>query len=121
MDTQRRQLLKASLFGALASFTGSGIAGCDSGARTITLPPPVVPPPPPSFGPLQAPDANGVRVPSGFRTRIVARSGQPPFVGSGFNWHVSPDGGATFPAPNSGWIYVSNSEIPIVGGASALR
>ena len=121
MDTKRRQLLKTSLFGALASFAGNGIAGCDNGARTAPLPPPVAPLPPPSFGPLQAPDANGVRVPSGFRTRIVARSGQPPFVGSGFNWHVSPDGGATFPAPNGGWIYVSNSEIPIVGGASALR
>lgn len=36
-------------------------------------------------------------------------------------WHRFPDGGATFPAADGGWVYVSNSEVPFVGGASAIR
>ncbi|MDG9701943.1 alkaline phosphatase PhoX [Streptomyces sp. DH37] len=80
------------------------------------------------YGPLRAPDANGMALPEGFRGRIVARSGLP--VG-GILWHPAPDGGACYPdeggtstpaqGSGGGWIYVSNSEVPLVGGASALR
>ena len=38
--------------------------------------------------------------------------------GTAYGWHWAPDGGACF-ADGAGWIYVSNSEIPVVGGASA--
>lgn len=69
------------------------------------------------YGPLGPADANGVALPSGFTSRIVARSGRP--VG-GLLWHPAPDGGACFP-DGAGWIYVSNSEIPLAGGASAIR
>ncbi|MGH8878896.1 MAG: alkaline phosphatase PhoX, partial [Stackebrandtia sp.] len=69
------------------------------------------------YGPLGPPDTNGVCLPSGFSSRVVARSGQP--VG-GTNWHAAPDGGACF-GDGAGWIYVSNSEIPLAGGASAIR
>lgn len=71
------------------------------------------------YGPLQPADANGLELPAGFTSRVVARSGQP--VGpEAYRWHPAPDGGACFPSP-SGWTYVSNSEVVPGGGASALR
>ncbi|MBB2912767.1 hypothetical protein FHS43_004062 [Streptosporangium becharense] len=69
------------------------------------------------YGPPRAPDANGIALPEGFTSRIVARTGRR--VG-GVLWHPAPGGGACFP-DGDGWIYVSNSEIPLLGGASAIR
>lgn len=72
-----------------------------------------------SIGKLQAPDKNGVCLPLGFSSRIIARSGQNYFS---YNWHAAPDGGATFADKEGGWIYVSNSEIPMgKGGVGSLR
>ena len=65
----------------------------------------------PRFGPLQEPDENGVRMPPGFTSRIVARSGDKPVESSDYVWHASPDGGGTFSTGDGGWIYVSNSEL----------
>jgi hypothetical protein len=62
------------------------------------------------------PDANGIRLPAGFTSRVVASSGQP--VGNSV-WHPYPDGGATFSLPDGGWIYVSNSEVPGAGTLEA--
>lgn len=72
------------------------------------------------IGPLGDADADGIRVAPGFTARIVARTGQP-VAPSGYLWHLLPDGGACYATADGGWIYVSNSEAPIVGGASALR
>lgn len=72
------------------------------------------------FGPLQAPDANGLRLPVGFRSRIVARTGEK-VSGSDHVWHAAPDGGATFPTDDGGWVYVSNSERAPGGGVGAIR
>lgn len=72
-----------------------------------------------SIGPLGDPDANGLRLPEGFTGRIVARTRQL-VAPSSYEWHASPDGGAVFSRMDGGWIYVSNSEVPIVGGAGAL-
>ncbi len=67
------------------------------------------------FGPLGAPDAFGVRVPAGFQTRLVARTGE--FVGaSSYRWHDQPDGGGTFALAGGRHVYVSNSEIGGGGG-----
>ena len=66
------------------------------------------------FGPLQPPNADGLRLPAGFSSRIVATSDQT-VPGTGFTWHREPDGGATYPTPGGGWIYVSNAEL---GGGS---
>ncbi len=74
------------------------------------------------LGPLQDPDENGVRLPSGFKSRIVARSGHKPVEQSDYVWHAAPDGGATFAADDGGWVYVSNSEGEgTTGGVGALR
>jgi len=75
-----------------------------------------------NLGPLQDPDDNGLRLPEGFTSRIIGRSGMA--VGdSGYLWHNAPDGGAVFTTADGGWIYVSNSESPalLTGGAGAMR
>src|SRR5262245_43251425 len=71
------------------------------------------------YGALAAADANGVLLPAGFTSRIVARSGQT-VAGTGYTWHSAPDGGACFTSSGGGWMYVSNSEVSS-GGASVLR
>jgi uncharacterized protein len=73
------------------------------------------------YGSLNAPDGNGLMLPDGFTSRVVAIAGTP-VVGSTYIWHTFPDGGASFPAEKGGWIYVSNSEVPGgLGGTGALR
>lgn len=69
---------------------------------------------------LQAPDVNGLMLPKGFHSRVMAMSsikvGQ-----SNYAWHTAPDGGDVFADVNNGWIYVSNSEVAGNGGVGALR
>ncbi|MEW2359361.1 alkaline phosphatase PhoX [Spirillospora sp. NPDC029432] len=76
-------------------------------------------PGPGPYGALLPADANGLQLPQGFRSRIVARSMQR-VAGTRHTWHPAPDGGACF-QDGDGWIYVSNSEVPLVGGVSAIR
>jgi secreted PhoX family phosphatase len=74
-----------------------------------------------TLGPLREPDALGLALPTGWSARTVAVSGEHPAPGATV-WHPYPDGGATFAAPDGGWVYVNNSEAPLgSGGASALR
>ncbi len=70
------------------------------------------------------PDEQGLLLPRGYASRVVATSGQP--VGTtDYVWPPNPDGGATFPDRNvrGGWYYVANSEtVAALGaGASAIR
>ena len=89
--------------------------------------PRVIPEPPalrsliPLIGALGEPDADGVRLPPGFSIRVLARSDEPVLPGSDHRWHRWPDGGACFATEDGGWIYVSNSELPLAGGVGALR
>jgi secreted PhoX family phosphatase len=79
-------------------------------------------PGPSPFGPLQAANGQGIRLPTGFTSRVVARAGSP--LGSnGYKWPQFPDGGAVFPGQNGGWIYLANSEDFSAGkgGVSALH
>ena len=71
---------------------------------------------------LQAPDENGIALPEGFSSRIIARSTEV-VEGTDYKWHNAPDGGACFDAGDGGWIYVSNSEqfVEGAGGVSAIR
>jgi len=75
------------------------------------------------LGPLLPQDANGLRLPAGFTSRVVARAGlRRNGDGNGYPWHGAPDGGAVFALPDGGWVYVSNSEEPEGrGGVGALR
>jgi len=118
-----------SLAGFLAACGGDGDDPADPTAPVD--PDPVDPNPPvepekfnpfAQFSALQPADANGVMLPKGFSSRIVARSGQAPVSGSSFLWHAAPDGGACYPTDGGGWIYVSNAEMTApLGGVSALK
>lgn len=72
------------------------------------------------IGPLLAPDEHGLRLPAGFRARIVAVSGERPAARATSRWHPLPDGAAVFARADGGWIYTSNSETDRDGGASSL-
>jgi secreted PhoX family phosphatase len=110
---RRREFIAAGLGGVAAVSLGAvfwndlfGSAGQGLGAGG-------------GYGPLGPLDANGIRLPEGFQSRLIARGGEP--VGStGYEWHRLSDGAATFPTPDGGFILVSNSETT-PGGASAIR
>jgi hypothetical protein len=74
------------------------------------------------YGPLQPADANGIMLPQGFSSRVVAQ-GRVPVAGTGYTWHDFSDGAATYPLPDGGWILANNSETApeAGGGASAIR
>jgi secreted PhoX family phosphatase len=71
------------------------------------------------YGPLQAADANGIQLPAGFTSRVIARSRQT-VPGTSYVWHDAPDGGAVIPN-GTGWVYVSNSEVSSSAGGGASR
>ena len=74
-----------------------------------------------NIGDLGPPDKNGVRLPEGFTSRIVARSGETVIGTSDYIWHGAPDGAAIFATKSGGWIYTSNSELrDAKGGVGAL-
>ncbi|MFF5569686.1 alkaline phosphatase PhoX [Streptomyces luteogriseus] len=109
---ERRSLLRAAVLGGTSAALGGTLwrgAAYAAPAQPGTGP----------YGPLGSPDTNGIRLPAGFTSRVIARSGQR--VGTtSYTWHNAPDGGACY-ADGTGWIYVSNSEINPSGGASAVR
>ncbi|WP_329520403.1 alkaline phosphatase PhoX [Spirillospora sp. NBC_01491] len=111
MPLNRRTFLRATA-------VASGTTAFSGALWQDALAGPAQPGPGP-YGPLQAADANGLQLPAGFTGRVVARSMQR-VEGTRHTWHPAPDGGACFP-DGDGWIYVSNSEVPVVGGVSAVR
>jgi uncharacterized protein len=115
----RRDFLRLATLG-----TGALAAGCvpTRPNRAASCPPPPISGLP--YGPLRAPDANGIRLPVGFTSRIVATTNQE--VGdTKYVWPPSPDGGACFRVrDNSGdYVYAANAEAlaPMGGGVSAIR
>ena len=69
------------------------------------------------YGALQTANSNGIQLPVGFTSRIVANSGSG-VPGTSYTWHGAPDGGACFPTSTGGWVYVSNSEVGSAGGGA---
>lgn len=110
---ERRDFLKTGLLATAASTS----VGAAFWRRAYAAP---AEPAPGPYGPLGEADANGIRLPAGFSSRIVAVSGEV-VAGTSYLWHPYPDGGATFATQDGGWIYVSNSEVPGLGGAGSLR
>jgi secreted PhoX family phosphatase len=104
----RRSFLKVAVLGGTACTLGAGWTRIFS-AQAGTGP----------YGALGATDANGLQLPAGFSSRVLATSGQV-VPGTSYPWHVAPDGGATFATGDGGWIYVSNMEAT-PGGAGMLR
>ena len=79
-------------------------------------------PGPSPYGELQPADANGLRLPQGFTSRLLGRGNQP-LLPTGYTLPEFPDGAAIYPQPDGGWIMALNSEHPIPGrgGASGIR
>jgi hypothetical protein len=109
MDLSRRELLAGGL-GTLAFGPGLWDRALAARERATVS----------AYGALRAADANGLRLPPGFRSRRIARAGRPV---AGYTWHSYSDGQATFDAGDGGWILVTNSEALASDGAgsSAVR
>lgn len=105
---ERRVGRRAVLAGAIGAGAASALG---TGFWTRLLAAPAQPGPSP-YGELQGPDENGLRLPPGFTSRVVATS-LALVPGTDHLWHIFPDGGACVPTDDGGWIYVSNSEFPI--------
>ena len=78
------------------------------------------------YGPLSTePDENGLLLPAGFTSRVIAVGGE--LVGeTDYEWHIFPDGAGTFADDKGGWYYTCNSEVfdfmaPAAGGVSAIH
>lgn len=112
--------------GSTTGTTGVGGSGGHGGGAASSFPVRDVPARPAlrsllaEIGELGEPDAIGLRLPPGFTARVVARTDEAPVAGAP-PWHLLPDGGSTFITEDGGWIYTSNSEMPMSGGVSALR
>ncbi|MEM7435951.1 MAG: alkaline phosphatase PhoX [Myxococcota bacterium] len=139
-DESRRQFLRKSFAGAgwiaaggmlsrcgdNSDSGGTGGSGGSGGAGGVAGTGGAGGTPPPSniatLGPLQDPDENGLRLPEGFTSRIIAQA-EMEVASTGHIWHSSPDGGAVYTASDGGWVYVSNSETlaPLGGGVGAVR
>ncbi|MFH8575538.1 alkaline phosphatase PhoX [Streptomyces zaomyceticus] len=109
---ERRSFLRGAVIGTSAAAFGGSLW---HGAAFAAPAQPGAGP----YGALGTADANGILLPAGFTSRVIARSGQS-VPGTSYAWHSAPDGGACF-VDGTGWIYVSNSEINPSGGASAVR
>ncbi|MBX3183232.1 MAG: DUF839 domain-containing protein [Polyangiaceae bacterium] len=107
--------------GGAAGSGGAGGSGGSGGGYGVVPPGPELESLISEIGPLGDPDANGLRLPPGFTSRLVAHTGEKPVSTSDYEWHFLPDGGATYLQEDGGWIYVSNSELPFTGGVGALR
>lgn len=116
IDPTRRRFLQKSFAGMGWVMAGGVLSRCGDGEQPTVVSNLGL------LGPLQDPDENGIRLPEGFTSRVIARSGE--LVGdTGYTWHPAPDGAAIFTTDDGGWIYVSNAEQPDVigGGASSVR
>lgn len=97
------QWLTACGGGSSGGTSATGVGSSGSGAAGTS--------PFASMGPLMPPDANGIQLPAGFTSRVVAVFNEPPIPSQpDFLWHADPDGGAVFATEDGGWIYVSNAE-----------
>lgn len=110
----RRRFLQAGVFTA-GGTAALPLLATAAGAQTAGTSP---------YGSIEgvAPDANGLMLPEGFTSRVVAVAGEK--VGdTDFEWHVFPDGAAIFEDGEGGWIHTVNSEVFIAGaaGVSAIH
>jgi secreted PhoX family phosphatase len=122
-EISRRQALGGlgALLALAACSGGNDDDGADAASTTSTTKPE---PKPRDLTLRTTPDANGLLLPAGFTSRIVATQGEP-VAGTGYVFPPAPDGGATFADPevDGGWYYALNHESISTQGAgvSSLR
>jgi secreted PhoX family phosphatase len=114
MALSRRELLASAAAGAGALALGPAFLREALAAPAVAGASP--------YGPLGGPDANGLMLPPGFTSRLIAR-GNLPVEGTTYLFPIFPDGQATFRTKDGGWILTTNSEVPLDlgAGASATR
>lgn len=109
---ERRGFLRSAVVGAGVVGVGATLtrsAGAVGAGR------PVITDVSGGYGPLAGADGNGIELPRGFTSRVIARSGER-VAGTGYTWHPAPTGGGVI-GDRSGWVYVSDSA---VGGAGSV-
>lgn len=117
LDFSKRSFLKSTLRSSSFALLPILISACSNNQTLRTLISNN-----PNVGNLLPPDINGLMLPKGFSSRIVAISSEYPSSKSSYRWHGSPDGGATFATDDGGWIYVSNAELSdFSGGVGVLK
>jgi secreted PhoX family phosphatase len=116
----RRDMLRSSFMSLGLLSIGGGLVGCAGGGGNNNGGGGSAPRGRLSFPDLDTtPDENGLLIPKGFKSRVIAQANQP--VGNtSFRWHTDPDGSAVFAAPDGGWVYASNREF-LPGGVDAIR
>ncbi len=99
----RRQFLRSGLIGA----AGVGMLSTLDMATASAAEPGIGP-----YGSIEGiqPDDNGIILPEGFTSRVIATSGDL-VENTTHQWHIFPDGASTFPDGDGGWYYVCNSEV----------
>ena len=112
-ELTRRRLIQSGLVAAASVSFGPAFW-----RDAFAAPPTVVGPGP--YGPLLPADANGLMLPPGFKSRVLARGGQV-MPGRGYVFPAAPDGQATFAMPDGGWVLATNSEIAPPGAAACPR
>ncbi len=138
--TTRRRLLRNAFYASAGASLGPLLSACNSSSSSSAADSaPFVPAnlselniplgPLANISALGAPDPiTQIAIPAGFAIRAVATSQLPvPTPGaqtplSTYSWHRFPDGGACYSRPDGGWIYTSNSEVPVfpLGGCGAI-
>ncbi|MFZ9629550.1 MAG: DUF7594 domain-containing protein [Ilumatobacteraceae bacterium] len=106
--SRREFVRRATLAVGGAALAGTALRATLARAATVVSSGP--------YGALSsAADANGFHLPTGFSSRVLARTGQV-VPNSTYTWHSAPDGGCCFVTGDGGWVYVSNSEVSSAGG-----
>lgn len=110
----RREVLRVGVGAAGGLALTGGLLGP---ALEAMAAPAVIGPGP--YGPLRTPDINGIRLPRGFSSRVIARVGEE--IGPRpYEFHALPDGMGTFSTDDGGFILTSNSEMPYVAGIAEI-
>ena len=100
----------AATIGLGAAFWGDVFGAAGSAARS----------PRRGYGPRGAADEHGLRLPEGFRSRLIAR-GREQVPGTGYRWHEASDGMASLPERRRRLDPRLERGDASVGGASAIR
>ncbi|HEV2727974.1 MAG TPA: alkaline phosphatase PhoX, partial [Solirubrobacterales bacterium] len=108
----RRAFIQTGVMAAGAVALGPGFWRDALGA-------PATPGPGPYGPPVGSPNELGLILPQGFSSRLVAK-GSAPVPGTAYDFPLFPDGSATYPLSDGGWVLAVNSEVPVPAGVQPI-